>query len=170
MKRNGLTWALSLAIASMALAAPATAVDVASFKERISPRSSFLVPLAVSPAQETFIDVHRAGNRVGVCCQYINQTSHCADASQAVCLDNQQCPAGVCVPSCSSIDFRFLLDTTRSRVVWFVGMGNAPEGIPPVAEFPFFGQLLCLGAPANRAGEFECPCVDPCNSGVCPGF
>jgi hypothetical protein len=142
-------------------------VDVATFDERISVGSSFQVPIAVTPAQEALIKVQRAGSAIGVCCEYVDRSAHCSDNPQVFCLDNNQCAFGTCLSGCTESDFRFLLEKNLTKVGWFAGIGTAALGVPPVSEFPFVGELRCSGVAATKAGDFECPCSDPCNVGTC---
>jgi len=97
-------------------------------------------------------------------CFYTNTNSHCSNSPTTICTDQdfrQVCPlGGLCIPGWIETDFRLTL-TKRQPLSWSIneglsalpladqpGMGNPPQfnegNIPPVAEVPFTGELLCV--------------------------
>ena len=97
-------------------------------------------------------------------CFYTNTNSHCSNSPETICTDanfRQVCPlGGLCVPGWVETDFRLTL-TKRQPISWSVneglsslplastpGQGTPPQfndgSIPPVAEVPFTGELLCI--------------------------
>jgi hypothetical protein len=97
-------------------------------------------------------------------CFYTNTNSHCSNAPETICTDanfRDVCPVGgLCVPGWQENDFRLTL-TKRQPISWSInqglsslplattpGQGSPPQfnegSIPPVAEVPFTGELLCV--------------------------
>lgn len=83
-------------------------------------------------------------------CYYIDANSHCSNNPSQVC--NGTCEgAGVCVQSCSEIDFDIIL-TKDQPLAWFAGAGLHR------GEFPLEVPGVCrLGPPSVCTADFQCP-------------
>jgi hypothetical protein len=118
-----------------------------------------------------------SGEAVRVRCYLVNANSHCSNAPDEVCDEDQDCgpvdcglpgtpPCGICLPGWTETDFVFTL-TRYQPIMWRTGVGLAsfpldginvvgPDGefnvdsnIPPAPEDPFKGELKCFQVDAN---------------------
>jgi hypothetical protein len=83
-------------------------------------------------------------------CYYIDANSHCSNNPSQVC--NGSCAgAGVCVQTCSEIDFDILL-TKDQPLAWFASAGLHH------GEFPLEVPGVCkTGPPSVCTSDFQCP-------------
>ena len=98
------------------------------------------------------------------CCFYVNRSGHCANSGD-VCFGKNSCGSrDLCIAGCSQTDFVFEIGAKThifqgaNAVQWSARDGLLTSAIPPVAEIPFFGDLIC-----DLVGvDDECPVAPPC--------
>jgi len=176
MRRAILTGLIAGAVAAVGAVGVAGA-DVASDK----PGAILIWPKIVVDTNgdfgaetDTEIQITNTSNSViAARCWIVNATSHCSNAPDEACLENDDCsPGGVCLAQWSDVDFRMTL-TKRQPVTWNASEGlpsfpcsgiagdNCPFGqsnrssdgspsfVPPVQEDPFFGEMKCVQVDPN---------------------